>query len=156
MKPAETSFGHLLADLTRKLRTLFDRRVAHLHLTRVQWRLLRAVAAEPGIHQSALADFLEMEPISVGRVIDRLEQGGFIERRADPQDRRRWRLHPTAGARKVNDEMQAIAESLRSECLDGVDRDEMKIFLQVARQIKHNLDCMVGDKATMGAHEDDR
>src|ERR1051325_6964798 len=88
-----TSFGFLVTDVTRLMRKVFDRRAARFGLTRAQWRAPKRVGNGPAITQNELAEFLEMEPIAVGRVIDRLQKAGFIERRADPQDRRVWRLH---------------------------------------------------------------
>ena len=74
-----------------------------------------------GLSQTELAEYLDMEPIPVGRVIDRLEKTGFVERRADPADRRRWRLYLTPKAHAVVDEMEVIAGGLRDDALRGID-----------------------------------
>lgn len=136
------SFGYLLADATRKLRTHFDRRAAAFNLTRSQWRALRALARQEGLSQTALADMIEMEPIPVGRVIDRLEQAGFVERRADPADRRRWCLYLTAKAAEVNDDMEVIVNNMRAECLRGISAADTDTFLKVLNRIKDNLDAL--------------
>src|SRR5215469_15972686 len=91
----KTAFGFLVNDVTRLMRKVFDRRAARFGLTRAQWRALKRVHHDAGLTQNELAEFLEMEPIAVGRVIDRMQKSGFIERRADPADRRVWRLHLT-------------------------------------------------------------
>ena len=83
-----TTIGYLIADLSRLFGRVFDRRSAHLGLTRVQWRALKRIHQNEGISQAELADLLDMEPIAVGRVIDRLSKAGFVERRPDPNDRR--------------------------------------------------------------------
>ncbi|MDN5923389.1 MAG: MarR family transcriptional regulator [Xanthomonadales bacterium] len=141
--PAKTpSFGYLLADATRKLRMHFDRRAAAHHLTRSQWRALRALAWQEGLSQTALADMIEMEPIPVGRVIDRLQQAGFVERRADPNDRRRWCLYLTAKAEAVNDDMELIANDMRKQCLHGIKPADTDVFLKVLNKIKANLDAL--------------
>jgi DNA-binding MarR family transcriptional regulator len=75
----------------------------------------------------------------VGRVIDRLERTGYVERRADPGDRRRWQLHLTAKAHAVVDEMEVIAAGLRGDALRGIDRADFDTLLRVLAQLKQNL-----------------
>ncbi|MFI4969356.1 MAG: MarR family winged helix-turn-helix transcriptional regulator, partial [Lysobacterales bacterium] len=91
-KAIDSTFAYLMQDVTRHLRKHFDRRATKFELTRAQWRALKTIRRSEGLSQTELADFLDMQPIPVGRVIDRLEKTGYIERRADPGDRRRWRL----------------------------------------------------------------
>lgn len=133
------NYAYLLVDVTRLLRKHFDRRAAPLGLTRAQWRALKLVHRHEGISQSALAELLEMEPIPVGRVVDRLQQAGFVERRADPTDRRRWRLHVKEKAHGVIDDMETIATVLREEAVQGVDENDFYTFLKVLEHMKHNL-----------------
>ena len=137
-----SAFTHQLHDVTRLLRKHFDRRAAAFGLTRAQWRLLKAIHRQEGQTQAALADTLEMEPVAVGRVIDRLAQGGFIERRADPADRRCWRLHLTAKAHAVADDMEVIAQKLRDDSVKGIEPAHLKIFLQVLSDLRSNLDVL--------------
>src|SRR6516162_4233324 len=108
----KTTFGFLVTDVTRLMRKHFDRRALRFNLTRAQWRALKRLHHGEGIRQNELAEFLEMEPIAVGRVIDRLQKAGFIERRADPNDRRVWRLHVLPKAHGVVDDMEQIASEL--------------------------------------------
>ncbi len=133
------SFAYLLLDVTRLLRKHFDRRAAPLGLTRSQWRALKAIHRHPGVSQAELADLLELEPIPVGRVIDRLQQAGFVERRADPKDRRRWRLHHTDKAYAVIDEMETIASVLRDDALKGVAAADYERFVRTLEHLKGNL-----------------
>ena len=135
----DQSLGFLLADVTRLMRKHFDRRATAFGLTRAQWRALIWLNASEGMNQSELAEQLEMEPIAIGRVIDRLEAAGFVERRADPVDRRSWRLYLTARARAVLDDMQGISQKLRSEAVQGIDAAELKRTILVLEQIKENL-----------------
>lgn len=135
----KTSFGFLVTDVTRLMRKLFDRRAARFGLTRAQWRALKRVSHEQGITQNELAEFLEMEPIAVGRVIDRLQKAGFIERRADPQDRRCWRLHITEKAHDVVDDMEEISAELFKQAQRGIAAADMKIMLDVFTRMKQNL-----------------
>ena len=133
------SFAYLLLDVTRLLRKHFDRRAAPLGLTRSQWRALKAIHRHPGVSQAELADLLELEPIPVGRVIDRLQQAGFVERRADPKDRRRWCLHHTDKANAVIDEMETIASVLRDDALKGVAAADYERFVRTLEHLKGNL-----------------
>ena len=135
----DSTFAYLMQDVTRQMRTLFDRRATRFALTRAQWRALKTIRRHEGLSQTELADFLDMQPIPVGRVIDRLEKTGYIERRADPGDRRRWRLHLTAKAHAVVDEMEVIAAGLRNEALHGIAPDDFDTLLRVLGQIKNNL-----------------
>jgi len=135
----KTSFGFLVTDVTRLLRTIFDRRAARFGLTRAQWRALKRLHHEQGITQNELAEYLEMEPIAVGRVLDRLQKAGFVERRADPQDRRCWRLHLTTKANAVVDDMEKISAELFKQAQRGVSAADMKIMLDAFARMKQNL-----------------
>jgi DNA-binding MarR family transcriptional regulator len=137
--PAENSLFYMLHDATRQLRKHFDRRATRLELTRAQWRALKATSRQEGLSQAELADFLDMEAIPVGRVIDRLEKTGFVERRSDPADRRRWRLYLTPKAHAVVGEMEDIATGLREDALRGVERDDLDALMRVLGRIKENL-----------------
>ena len=115
----KTTFGFLVTDVTRLMRKLFDRRAQRFDLTRAQWRALKRVHHGEGITQNELAEFLEMEPIAVGRVIDRLQKAGFVERRADPSDRRVWRLHLLPKAHAVVDDMDELSSELFRQAQRG-------------------------------------
>lgn len=134
-----SNFAYPLLDVTRLLRKHFDRRAEPLGLTRAQWRAIKAIHRHEGISQKALAELLEMEPIPVGRVIDRLQQAGFVERRADPQDRRVWRLHTTDRSHGVLDDMEVIAAGLRDDALAGINDTELAACLGVLERMKQNL-----------------
>jgi len=136
---SETSLFYLLHDTQRQIRKHFDRRATRLELTRAQWRALKATGRHEGVSQTELAEYLDMEPIPVGRVIDRLEKTGFIERRADPGDRRRWRLYLTPKAHAVVDEMEVIAAGLRDDALKGIPRADLDTLMQTLIKMKENL-----------------
>src|SRR3954468_8940964 len=135
----DNSLFYLLHDAQRQLRKHFDRRATRLELTRAQWRALKATGRHEGLSQTELADYLDMEPIPVGRVIDRLEKTGFVERRADPGDRRRWRLHLTPKAHTVVDEMEVIASELRDDALRGIPRADLDAMMRTLTTMKENL-----------------
>jgi len=140
--PDKTSFGFLVTDVTRLLRTIFDRRAARFGLTRAQWRALKRLHHEQGITQNELAEYLEMEPIAVGRVLDRLQKAGFVERHADPQDRRCWRLHLTKKAHAVVDDMEDISAELLKQAQRGVSAADMKIVMDAFARMKNNLNAL--------------
>jgi DNA-binding MarR family transcriptional regulator len=138
-KTEDISFGYLLSDVTLLFRKHFDRRAVKFGLTRAQWRATKMLYHREGLRQAELAEFLEMEPIAVGRVIDRLQAAGFVERRPDPKDRRAWRLYTTEQARVIIDDMESIARELRKDATRGIDPDELRQALAVINRIKDNL-----------------
>ena len=138
----KTTFGFIVTDVTRLMRKHFDRRALRFNLTRAQWRALKRLHHEQGISQSDLAEFLEMEPIAVGRVIDRLQKAGFVERRADPADRRAWRLYLMPGAHDVLEEMETIASDLYRQAQRGIPAAELKTMISVLARMKDNLSAL--------------
>ncbi len=138
-RASDISFGYLLSDVTLLFRKHFDRRSTRFGLTRAQWRAIRCLHDRTGIRQRELAEFLEMGPIAVGRLVDRLESAGFVERRRDPGDRRCWRLRATAKARAVVDDMRDIAEELRADATAGIGTAELRRMIATLTRIKDNL-----------------
>jgi DNA-binding MarR family transcriptional regulator len=136
---SDNTLFYMLHDVTRQIRKHFDRRATRLELTRAQWRALKVTSRHEGLSQSELAEHLDMEAIPVGRVIDRLEKTGFVERRADPADRRRWRLYLTPKAHAVVGEMEVIAGELRDDALRGIARNDLDTLMSVLNSIKENL-----------------
>ncbi|MGF6710521.1 MarR family transcriptional regulator for hemolysin [Luteibacter sp. W1I16] len=144
LKVEDISFAYLINDVTLLFRKHFDRRAVRFGLTRAQWRALKALHRRPGMRQNELAEQLDMEPIAVGRVIDRLQAAGFVERRADPKDRRAWRLHDTEQARGVIDDMEDIARGLRRDATQGISTDDLQTMLAVLDRMKENLQGLDG------------
>jgi MarR family transcriptional regulator for hemolysin len=147
MKSGDPTFGYTLADTTRLLRRVFDRRAAHLGLTRAQWRALKWVDRNPGMSQAQLAEDLDLEAIAIGRVIDRLETAGFVERRPDPNDRRRWRLYPAGKSPEVMAEIGRLADTLHAELLAGIDPDEFATTMKVLAKVKETLNELDRERA---------
>ena len=121
----DRNVGFLLHDVSRLLRKRFDRRARALGLTRAQWRVLVHLAPRQGINQSTLADILELDNVTLGCHIDRLEETGWLERRPDPGDRRAWQLYLADKARPVLDQMEALAFKTQAEALTGISGDEL-------------------------------
>lgn len=138
----KTTFGFLVTDVTRLMRKHFDRRAVRFNLTRAQWRALKRLSHSEGMCQSDLAEMLEMEPIAVGRVIDRLQKAGFVERRADPQDRRAWRLYLTASAHAVVGDMEQISDGLYRQAQRGISAADLKTMISVLARMKDNLNAL--------------
>jgi DNA-binding MarR family transcriptional regulator len=94
------------------MRTKFDQRARARGMTRAQWHILARVDRQPGLSQSELAAICDVEPITVARLVDRLEQRGLLERRPDPHDRRIWRLHNLPPAQPILEEISAYRKEL--------------------------------------------
>lgn len=151
-----SAFGTALVDVTRLLRREFDRRAAHLGLTRVQWRVLKRVGQDQGMTQAELADKLELDPIAIGRVVDRLQKAGFVERCRDPADRRCWRLHLAPGSAMVMDGVERISRELREAVLGHVPPQDMATTLRVLDAVKDNLLRMDRDERGPGPRKENR
>ncbi|AHX11892.1 MarR family transcriptional regulator [Dyella jiangningensis] len=147
-KAEDISFGYLLSDVTLLFRKHFDRRAVKFGLTRAQWRATKMLYYREGLRQTELAEQLEMEPIAVGRVIDRLQAAGFVERRPDPKDRRAWRLYVTDQARSVIADMEEIAVGLRKDATRGISVPELQQALGVLNRMKDNLQALDGGVAS--------
>ena len=129
----------LIHDIARLFKKNFDRRVKGLGLTRSQWLTVATLRRSPGISQSELAEKLDVEPITVARIVDRLEKSGWIERRADPADRRINRLYLTMRVQDVVVRMRALAIDCRQEAALGLSAEEHQQLLGILKKIKHNL-----------------
>ena len=139
--------GYVLSDLARLIRTVFDRRVRDIGMTRAQWLVLTRLYRRPGASQTELADMLESDRASAGRMIDRMEKGGWLERRADSVDRRVNRLFLTAEARRLHARMWAIAESTIDDALSPLSALERERFADMAARVKGRLQLLAGADA---------
>jgi len=131
--------GFLIHDVQRLMRKRFEARAGGLGLSAAQWRLLVHVSKEEGVTQARLAELLEIEPISVSRLIDRMEEGGWIERRTDAADRRVRTIHPTDKARAVYAEVKSLAVEVYEEALTGVSADNRRALIEALETMTENL-----------------
>src|SRR5438067_13126919 len=99
-----------IAETAHALRKAFDRRAVGPGVTRAQWKVLLRPEPQPGLRQIELADMLDIEPITLSRIVDRLEESGLVERLADPADRRAWRLHVTGKSQPLIAKLRAVAD----------------------------------------------
>ncbi|HVP83770.1 MAG TPA: MarR family transcriptional regulator [Rhizomicrobium sp.] len=129
----------LLHDVARLLRTRFDQRAREHGATRAQWSILARLERQPGLSQNELAAILEVEPISVARLVDKLEERGFVERRADPNDRRIWRLHNLPAAKPALEKITRYRESMNVELLEGISPDLRESLIDALLNMKNHL-----------------
>ncbi len=139
MSSPHSMVGFLMHDVARMMRKRFEQRAAHLGFTRSQWQVLVHLAKNEGINQAGLADILEVEPITLVRILDRLEARGLIERRRHVTDRRVWLLYLTAEAHPSLSLLGAIGDVTRSEALDGLSEAEQEQLVQMLTRMKANL-----------------
>ena len=126
-------------ETAHAIRRAFDQRAAALGVTRAQWRVLARLKREPGLRQVELADKLDIEPITLCRIVDRLEEAGLVERQRDPADRRAWRLELTAGAEPVVTKLRALVAEVAGEVLDGIDEAKVERLRDELRAVRANV-----------------
>jgi len=131
--------GYRLADNSRQLRRLFDDRVRSLGITGPQARLLLSLERHPDQIQAFYAERLEIEPITLTRIVDRLEDAGWIARQADPADRRARILHLTEKSRGIVTRLRVSVEGLFEDILEGFEPAERQLFAQMLERIAANL-----------------
>ena len=140
--PADTPdrhLGFLLHDVARLLRKRFDQRARALGLSRAQWSVLAHLSRNEGIRQAALADILEVEPITLARLLDRLEESGLVERRADPTDRRARLLYLRGPAHPILEQMRVLGAETREEALAGIPLERREALIETLIEMKRNI-----------------
>ena len=133
------NFGFLLNDVARLMRTAYDRRIRKLGLTRAQWWVLTHLFRSNGVTQTELAETLEIEKPTLGRLLDRLQAKGWVRREHDAADRRVWRVHLTEEVEPALRTMRKIAAELRRDALTGISAAERERFVDTLLAIKENL-----------------
>ena len=128
-----------IGETAHALRRAFDRRAATLGVTRAQWKVLFRLSRMPGLRQIELADILDVEPITLSRIIDRLAEAGLVERRTDPADRRAWRLELTARAQPLIAKLRTLAEALMDEAFAGLSNEELELMRAKLTKIRDNI-----------------
>ena len=133
------TLGFLLHDVARLLRGRFEQNARGSGLTRSQWHVLAYLANNEGINQTGLADLLEIEPITLCRIVDKLQALGLVERHPDPSDRRVWLLHLTPAARPKLTQLRGLGDVTRGEALAGVPEADTERLLTTLQALKANL-----------------
>ena len=132
-------FCFSINDVARMIRTYADQKARQFGITRAQWVVLVRLDRFEGLKQSELADMLDLQPITLTRLLDRLSASGLIERRADPNDRRANRLYLTPAARPLLEQLGELGEELMTTALAGVDRDSIERMVAQLATVKENL-----------------
>ncbi len=135
----DENIGMLMAQVSRLIRRAFDEKARTIGVTRPQWQVLTLLSLHEGINQGGLADVLEVEPITLGRMIDRLQDAALVERRPDPADRRAWRLFLTEKARQLLEQLQPLAVEMIEASLDGVSPEGRSAMTQGLQRMRVNL-----------------
>jgi len=138
----ENYIGYSITDVGRLLRTVFERRVRASGLTRAQWLVIARVRRHPGLSQSEIADLLEIEKASAGRLIDRMEAKGWLQRRDDASDRRINRLHLTPEAERLHAAIWPIAEATVDAALGDLSAEERRQLTGLMTRVKSKLQAM--------------
>ena len=135
----QTNIGYLLSDSGRLLRRTFDERVRSLGLTAVQARLLLSLEKFPDNNQAFYAERIEVEPITLTRIVDRLEESGWVERVADPADRRARLLHLTDKSREIVEPLRRIVDGLVADMAEGLSERERETLAALLEKVSANL-----------------
>jgi MarR family transcriptional regulator for hemolysin len=133
------TISSLVHEVARLMRGRFEQGARGVGLTRSQWLAIACLSKNEGIHQAGLAELLDIEPITLVRILDKLADRGLIERRQHPTDRRTWLLYVKEAAHPLLAAMQPLAEATRAEALGGVAQADRESFARTLTQMKSNL-----------------
>lgn len=147
----ERRLGTLLGQVARLMRRRFDQRAREIGITRPQWQVIYVLRRHEGIKQGELAEILEVEPITAGRMIDRMQDAGLVERRADPTDRRAWRLFLTERGQGLVGQLEPLSVEISDLALAGVSDAEQAQLFETLEKIRLNLSV----KPIAPAHDED-
>jgi len=132
-------FGFTIMDVARLLKTYADQRARQFGISRAQWAVLARIDRNEGLKQTELADMLDLQPITLTRLLDRLAANGLIERRADPNDRRANRLYLKPAARPLLDRLSGLGADMMEAVLHGVSPTSIERMLKELGAVKNNL-----------------
>jgi len=138
----------LINDVARLLRTYADQQARQFGMTRAQWAVLARLEQGEGLKQSELAELLDLQPITLTRLVDRLCTNGLIERRADPNDRRAKRLYLTAAARPLMDRLAELGGSMMATVLEGFDLPTIERKIAELSHVRENLRNVTSKKSS--------
>ena len=148
----DRNFGFLIHDVARLMKTAFDRRGRELGLTRSQWYVLTVIYAHEGAPQAELADIMDMERPTLGKLLDRLEEKEWVERRPDPDDRRVKRVFLTDKVQSLMRALRGIAADVRADAIAGIDEAERDRLIETLISMKSNLLAIDDDEARTGTN----
>ncbi len=143
----DSSVGFLISDVSRLMRRVYDRRVEPLGVTRAQWRVLVHLYRREGVSQTELAAILEIEKPTLGRLVDKLEEKGWVERRVDERDQRARRLVITDAVRPMIEHLKVYAASVNEDSMAGLDSEQERQFVEILLAVKNNLNGLLASGA---------
>jgi len=146
--PVQREIAFTIMDVARMLKTYADQRARRFGISRAQWGVLVRLNRSEGLKQSELADILDLQPISLTRLLDRLAENGLIERRADPNDRRANRLFLTPAARPLLEQLADLGNDMMATVLDGLDAKTVERMLRDLGLVKDNLRAAIARNST--------
>ena len=145
---ANREIAFKIMDVARMMKTYADQRARQFGISRAQWSVLVRLDRSEGLKQSELADLLDLQPISLTRLLDRLADNGLIERRPDPNDRRANRLYLTPAARPMLEQLSKLGEDVMEIVLEGVDAEMRDFMLRDLDIMKDNLRSAIARNST--------
>lgn len=148
-------FGFIINDVARLMRTYADYKAAQFGITRAQWAVLVRVDRSQGLNQSELAEVLDLQPITLTRLLDKLCDSGLIERRPDPADRRAKRLYLTPAAGPLLEQLGSLGEETMADVMQGVRPESIEQMVSQLVVVKENLRRLIQQRngnAVVGEH----
>ncbi|WP_439566727.1 MarR family winged helix-turn-helix transcriptional regulator [Sphingopyxis sp.] len=145
------TIGFLLNDSARLFRRAFNARTRDTGITALQWRLITYLRRHEGIRQGPLAELIEVEPITLSRMIDRLVEADLVERRADPTDRRAWLLYLTPRTGDLLNAMRADIDAMTAEATEGLSAAERDQLVALVERVRANLSRRICQKEEAAA-----
>lgn len=142
------NFGFIIKNLERLYSKRFEALAQELSLTLGQCKALFLLARNEGASQKRLSELAEIEPMTLVRILDRMEADGWIERRPDPQDRRARCLYLTAGATPVLQQIDRLSAQMRSEALQGLSAEERNVLMALLERVHGNMTSQKADAPT--------
>ena len=148
MPTVQREIAFMIMEVARLLKTYADQRARQYGMTRAQWAVLFRLDRSEGLKQSELAELLDLQPITLTRLLDRLSDNGLIERRADPNDRRANRLFLTPAARPLLERLTVLGEDMMGTVLVGLDAKTSERMLRDLGLVKENLRAAINRSPT--------
>ncbi len=146
--------GFALADATRLLRAIYDARLSSKGLSGASWRVLAYLYREDGLTQTKLADLLEVSRPAIGQMIDRLEAGGFVERRPDPADRRSWGVFLSPHSQAKVEELMRASQAIETECFATFNQKDVATLADLVGRLRDHLAALPGAARKGGSGSD--
>lgn len=136
----DTCIAFITNRASKKLADAFNKRLSNLGITRVQWTALYYLGQQEGLNQKELGILMNIKGSTVARLIDRLEKENYVERKQDPEDRRKTNLHLTTRGRRLRDKIIPEGEKMSQICSQGITEEEMETFRQVLKKMVTNIE----------------